>query len=315
MNPRHALFDRFIDFAGLYPPARLPLERAWDVFAREWNRPQGWMLSSFVCPASRLDELAEVIGAAGGGRPAPLRLSVPSTGRLADDLAAAASLQQRLGPGVEVPRVEVALPDDLGRSADPGAVREFAAAAVAALGDSALDHTVLLVEIPLLAPEADPAATVAAIAEGADGAPVGIKIRCGGDDAAAIPEAAAVAAAIVACRDAQLPLKATQGLHRAVRGLDPALGAQRHGFLNIVAAAVLAGLHDLAAEQVEAIVDDEDPQSFRFTDSGFAWEELDAGSEALATARREVFTSVGSCSFDEPVEDMRALRLLDTTER
>jgi hypothetical protein len=42
----------------------------------------------------------------------------------------------------------------------------------------------------------------------------------------------------------------------------------------------------------------------------FRWRGRAAGPEELARVRRELFAGIGSCSFDEPVEELRKLGIL-----
>jgi hypothetical protein len=132
---------------------------------------------------------------------------------------------------------------------------------------------------------------VAAVQE----ARAGAKIRCGGTT---VPSVAEVAAFIAACRDAGVPFKATAGLHHPIRSGD------RHGFLNLLAAAVFAD------GDLEAIVAEQDPEAFTLDDSGFGVHGRRAGPARIAEARAELFVAYGSCSFDEPVDDLRALGVL-----
>ena len=46
-----------VDYAGLFPPARLPLEQAIRAYVRYTREDEAWMLGRFVCPAGRLSEL------------------------------------------------------------------------------------------------------------------------------------------------------------------------------------------------------------------------------------------------------------------
>ena len=57
------------------------------------------------------------------------------------------------------------------------------------------------------------------------------------------------------------------------------------------------------------MLEDEDPGSFSFTDDFFAWRDWKIDVERLQT-RRKFVRSFGSCSFDEPRDDLRALNLL-----
>src|SRR5271155_5584079 len=52
-----ALLTGIVDYAGLFPPAKLPLDQAIRNYARYRTDPESWMLGRFICPASRLGEL------------------------------------------------------------------------------------------------------------------------------------------------------------------------------------------------------------------------------------------------------------------
>ena len=82
-----------------------------------------------------------------------------------------------------------------------------------------------------------------------------------------------------------------------------------HGFLNVLGAGVLAAEHDWSKQQTAQMLDDESPASFSFTEDFFAWREWKIPTGRISELRKLV-TSLGSCSFDEPREDLRALKLL-----
>lgn len=105
-----------------------------------------------------------------------------------------------------------------------------------------------------------------------------VKLRCGG---ASIPSIEQVALVIASCREAGVPFKATAGLHHPIRRGD------EHGFLNLLAAA------SAPAGRLEEVLAEEDPAAL----------EIDASS-------RDLFTGFGSCSWREPVDELRALGLL-----
>ena len=46
-----------IDYAGLFPPARLSMPDAAATFARHLEGEYAWMLGAFICPVGRLDAL------------------------------------------------------------------------------------------------------------------------------------------------------------------------------------------------------------------------------------------------------------------
>lgn len=105
-----------------------------------------------------------------------------------------------------------------------------------------------------------------------------VKLRCGG---ASTPSVEQVALVIACCREAGVPFKATAGLHHPVRR------GEEHGFLNLLAATTTP------TGRLEAVLAEEDPSAIDF-----------------ASADRTVFTSFGSCSWREPIDDLRELGLL-----
>jgi hypothetical protein len=105
-----------------------------------------------------------------------------------------------------------------------------------------------------------------------------VKLRCGGTS---IPSVEQVALVIACCREAGVPFKATAGLHHPVRR------GEEHGFLNLLAATTAP------AGRLEAVLAEEDASAIDF-----------------AEADRALFTSFGSCSWREPVDDLRELGLL-----
>ncbi|WP_336210816.1 hypothetical protein [Nonomuraea sp. LPB2021202275-12-8] len=128
---------------------------------------------------------------------------------------------------------------------------------------------------------------------------VGLKVRCGGLEAGAFPPVEQLAGFIRFCVDNDIPFKATAGLHHAVRHFDPSLGVDRHGFLNLLLAVCEA-------------VEHRDPAPvLRSTDVGHLVRMAQAVSEETAKRARHLLVSYGSCSTVTPIEDMRALGLIE----
>jgi hypothetical protein len=113
------------------------------------------------------------------------------------------------------------------------------------------------------------------------------KLRCGG---ARVPTVDEVAAFVRRCREQGLRFKATAGLHHAL----PTDG--EHGFLNLLAACVFGDEEEMLTTRDLSL----DPEAFRA--GGRA-----ADADTCARVRRELFASVGSCSFAEPVGELKQL--------
>src|SRR5581483_10724564 len=60
-----ALFEHIVDYAGLFPPAKLPLPEALRRYAADVSGPRQWFVGRFVCPATRLEELTREARALG----------------------------------------------------------------------------------------------------------------------------------------------------------------------------------------------------------------------------------------------------------
>jgi hypothetical protein len=316
------LLSRSVDYAGLFPPARLPMEQAVRAYAGHLAAPERWLLARFVCPVGRLGELL----AAGSALPEgpPLIVAALGTGG-ADGDAFIGALRNdndailrflEAGAGrMVVDQFEVKLPPPLASEPNAGEVERLAGAA----SDTLLAGRSMLVaiEAPLAG---SPPASVAVVAEGLARAnaarqgpgnrPACLKVRCGGAEAAAFPSVEELAGAIAAARDHGVLMKATQGLHRPFRHFDDALGTAAHGFVNLMAAGALARAHDLPAERVAAILGDEEPAHFVFSEQGLSWQGLSLSLAEIASGRRYGVASFGSCSFDEPLEGLRSSGVL-----
>jgi hypothetical protein len=77
------------------------------------------------------------------------------------------------------------------------------------------------------------------------------KVRCGGVRQELFPSPVRLAAFIHECAARAIPLKATAGLHHAVRYVDTVTGFTHHGFLNLI----LAVKRAVAGEPVEALAE------------------------------------------------------------
>jgi hypothetical protein len=311
-----SLFDGIIDYAGLFPPAQLPMDEAFARFVEHRSSDDGWMLARFVCPAARLDELEPLIA---GADPSQLPIAVSVLGRggetlenflesVDEDEKRMAAFSADRADRAVVDAFEVRLPEAGGAAV---AVNQ----AWGRLTGNGSRSLTPYFEVSLLG-EWRPRlpAAVAAVRDtdrkaGEDNR-VGLKIRCGGLEAAAVPDVEAVAAAIATCRATDVPLKATQGLHHPFRHLDPELDTKVHGFINLFAASVLTHVHDLPVKKLIEIIAELDPKAFTIGPDRLVWRHLEASAEDVAASRRSVLTSFGSCSFSEPRDDLRGLGIV-----
>jgi len=129
-----------------------------------------------------------------------------------------------------------------------------------------------------------------------------LKIRTGGVTRDSFPSEEVLASLIGHAVRRRVPFKLTAGLHQAVRHRDPVTGFEHHGFLNVIAAAT-AALDGAEARTVCSLLATQDNE--RLVE---VMRDLDAGT---ALAVRQQFLSFGTCSIDEPLDDLQTLRLLE----
>lgn len=308
-----ALLARTIDYAGLFPPARLPLEEAFDNYVRYRTEPEQWMLSRFVLPVGQLDKLAlfrpviestdpvhlSVLGSSGDALPAFLQ-------NLRSDLEAMTTCRNDYNGQLQPDVMEIRLPSSLTAEnlEEAGALISKVTPLTEAAG------LTLFLEVPFMPDfRAVLAGLIEALEEEASPA-IGIKMRTGGLEASMIPDAGDVAHVIARCRDAGVPFKATAGLHHPMRHHDDTLGVPMHGFFNLFGGAALAFAHDLTETEIRLLLLEEDPEKLEFEGDTLHWGPYSADAATLRRARSVLAISFGSCSFDEPREDLRALGLL-----
>ena len=297
-----ALLDQAIDYAGMFPPCALQLEPALRNQASYVRSSEAWMLNGFVLPVGQFNAATKFISQFDPSHPLRVAALGPKTTNAAgflealENVVAAVRSYSRSDINLmSVSHLEMFLPDDV----------DFVSlkAARAIVG-----------KLPVFweAPPEKAEQTIALIAghNSDDDTPTfGYKLRTGGVTADAFPTSAQIARALVTAASHQLPIKFTAGLHHPIRQFRDEVKTKMHGFLNVLGAAVLAAQHQWEADQAVTMLEDEDPRSFSFTDDFFAWRDWKIDTERLQY-RRKFVKSFGSCSFDEPRDDLRALNLL-----
>lgn len=299
MRSTHTLLTRLIDYAGLFPPAALPMAEAITNYANytssrdSWD---SWMLGRFITPVARLGEFESQFEAAtqthalDDNKTSLWKLSVLSGADIISDLSAINEFNRRH-----------ALIDTIEIKAE--SIEEIERAML-----SLKSTLTVYVEIPIAN---DPHTLVEVIARTGARA----KVRTGGLTPEAIPSSVNLARFIAACASANVAFKATAGLHHPIRAVhrltyepDSPTGLM-HGFLNVFLAAawIYTGL---PMNQVIELLDETSPAAFKFDDDGVTWREYRLTNDQLARAREDFAIAFGSCSFEEPVADLYSLGLL-----
>jgi hypothetical protein len=322
-----ALLSNIIDYAGMFPPANLSLEKAIRNYARYRTEPESWMLGRFVCPAERLGELSCFVNELFQNGP-PLRIAALSRGgkanslvleHLAADLESVAKFCTAHENRVKVEVIDIRLLAEQLATPETIPSTDFFLSDLAAFVDAHGPPGIQLYVEAAAGPDGSVPIETALRAIMGSNLPermerksgarrVGFKLRFGGAAPAIPPSPEQAATALCRCRQSEVPFKATASLHHALSRFDHSLGRRDYGFLNLFFAGLLStNKADVAA--AEQILTDEIANDFSFEREHIRW-----GHRAFPVfaiiVHRKIITSFGSCSFDEPRDDLRAMGLI-----
>lgn len=318
----HALLSGLIDYAGLFPPAKLSMDASVRNYAEYLRSDEAWMLGRFICPVSRLEEFRRsgahlmprkrpVVPAAGGGEAeereamseiapsdAPWSVSAIIDGDLEENLDSIFAFNHEH----EKPENGLAVIDAIEmKVAEPSQIDDAL--------ESIPEEVFPYFEFPV---NTDFRGFVACLA----GADAGAKIRTGGVTESAFPSPETVASFLRACAEADVPFKATAGLHHPLRGEHPLTyetdspRGTMHGFLNVFICAAL--LHRAMIDEAGAvgILGERSADVFRFRKDSLCWNGVEIDADSIHDTRERFARGYGSCSFREPIDDLRALGML-----
>src|SRR5215207_4126468 len=250
------LLNEIIDYAGLFPPSQVSMSEAVLNFATYRHSNYGWMLGRFVLPVSRLDEFyesaTEFLPRKTGN---PWRLSVLA----GEDL-----------------QITVRTINEFNRKHSERAICDVLEVKAATV--SKIENTV--------------ASLPKAITPYFEIAPVGrtfvdliatlgikrlrAKIRTGGVTREEFPETRDIIRFVRTCMAANVPFKATAGLHHPIRCFKPLTYAPdapqgtMHGFLNMLLMTGFAR-ESFRVSLLEEIMEEEFEEVFEFQEAGISW--------------------------------------------
>jgi len=295
------LLRNLIDYAGLFPPAALAMANAvanYDSYSRS---EYDWALGRFIVPVARLKEFAGAIGQlsrSGAGTRVHWQVSVLAGPDLSRDLVSIREFQNRSEP--IHPQFSVVV----------SSVELKAASAVEIERQAASIPSELEAYFEI-SPGANLPDCIAAVGNCERRA----KIRTGGETADKFPSGENVLEFIRLCAAAKVPFKATAGLHHPLRSRHrltyqpDSPSGMMHGFLNVFVAAVFlhAGLEPSLALEM---LNEQSERAFQFGSDEVIWRGKRVSVNEVDNARRSFALSFGSCSFTEPIDDLRSLHLL-----
>lgn len=300
-----ALLEELIDYAGLFPPASLSMAKSLANYAAYSRSEWEWILGRFIFPVGRLDEfgsvLAELPHSISETDIVNWRLSLLLSEDVAGDVARIREFKFRFNDR----EVKTGLGGNL--------IIESVEVKIASAADVSRLSAIIPLDLETYYefPLSISGECIAALAECGERA----KIRTGGETADKFPASEDVIEFIRLCAAANVPFKATAGLHHPIRSAHrftyqpESPSGMMHGFLNVFLAAVFlrVGMESKLAVQ---ILEEESARNFKVDFDGITWREHRLSQIEIAAARNNFAVSFGSCSFAEPIDDLRSLHLL-----
>ncbi len=285
------LLAEIVDYAGLFPPSKVGMTSAVQNYADYLEGEYAWMLGRFILPVSRLDEFAAEAENLFGEK--TWLLSVIADRSLPETLAKIDEFNEQHSEKAKIDTLEIKV----------DSAEEIHAA------EKILPKTLTTYfEIPLKDVLTDLMMALAITHNRA-------KFRTGGITQDAFPNSADVIRFMRICIAANVPFKATAGLHHPLRCIKPltyesnSVNGTMHGFLSLFMSAVFLR-QNLNHSFVHELINETKTETFRFEDERLNWKEHSVENFEVELGRKRSAISFGSCSFNEPIEDLKELGFL-----
>ncbi|HEY8459154.1 MAG TPA: hypothetical protein VIM99_02170 [Blastocatellia bacterium] len=296
-NSLRDLLSALIDYAGLFPPAALDMATATRKYAEYREGEYRWALGRFVVPVARLDEFekaTEGITPKGGSAADNVwRLTTLGGADLSSDLNRIAEFNQKHADAAVIDAIEI----NASQPADIERAMKLMPANLAPY-----------FEIPIKDDPIKLAELIKSIAETEARA----KVRTGGVTADAFPSSSNLARFIKICAEEDIPFKATAGLHHPLRSINrltyapDSASTMMHGFLNVFLAAAFAQ-NGMDVDQLVRLLEEKSPEAFQIDAGCVIWRGEMLVRGQLRNSRNLLAISFGSCSFEEPIEDLKKI--------
>lgn len=298
-----AFQQQLIDYAGIFPPAQLPVEEALENFVKYQNDEESWKLNTFILSLDQAVKAKELI-LQQDGQQIPLSITIPKIeeAHFSSKMKAITNqlleLKAELAARASIVAIEMPLP-----STNLPVLQEV----VQLLQQ--LDVRVYC-EIPILGrPLEEVGQDVVAIKQTNEqfNITLGLKFRTGGIIKELFPTPKELAHAITLGATQQLPIKFTAGLHHPIRMYRSEVEDRMFGFVNVIFATLVAYLQKADLHTISAILSEEDATAFLITQEKIEWQSVTVHENEVVKLREQFDMCFGSCSFDEPTTEFQQL--------
>lgn len=314
-----ALLSQSIDFAGMFPPASLDLDstlRRAATFRKDSKNP--WLMNRVVLALEEVKKLNPSKLFSLGADGSPWLLSVlgnPSPGDSSEDFVKSVAWDFRemrrvhdryfhSSCKIEQVGYEIRLPNPVYSPGEGILSGEYIFPALEQIESFWPRHMDIYFEVSLEGAWEDTVEGVSRVIaewlnENSDSSVIpGLKVRTGGKFT---PRAEQLALVINECATHGIKFKATQGLHH------PLSKGPSFGFINLLAAINFAfslGQDQFSLAHIQECLVSDQQKDFVFGTNDFSWKKHVLTNDEIESARRTHAAAFGSCSLDEPDQDL-----------
>lgn len=232
-NSLKSFTKEILDYAGLFPPAKLPLTDAFSNYLSYCKSDFGFILSKFICPVNQFPELLNLISTLNSDEKT-INISALLTGgktidafkeNLENDLKLWNDFVQKSKGIINVNSAEVKIPDELISQGDPEKIASFAHYLSLEIQTKTNCKVFIFIEGSMTGnTEKNFKSLINGIEiQNLNKFSAGFKLRTGGIVPDAFPSSQQIAYCIRECLDRKVPMKFTAGLHHTYRHYDKSI--------------------------------------------------------------------------------------------
>lgn len=314
----YTLLYKIIDYAGMFPPASLELAEAFNNFENYTVGEYSWLLNRFIIPVSQLNDFVKLYQQSESKKISLSYLLSKIDNKKEFFLTFENELKvlqnfEKLFPlfSDDSAYFELNCPREV-MAESKQSLKKFVEDTIRAIANTRNTPYNVFYEFPVI--EFDETIFKYFVeylaTENLNGYPAYFKLRAGGTLREHFPSSETIAKILLTLKEFGVGFKATAGLHHPFKYFDSKLETKVHGFLNLFCSSVLVYNYPLDFYALYILLEEASREDFIFSENSINYKDLEINTDLIAKARKEFAFSYGSCSFTEPVDDLKKLQML-----
>jgi hypothetical protein len=291
------LVDNLIDYAGLFPPAQLSLDDTIENYITYTSSRHSHMLAKLILPENLIEEAYLKLKQIKLPNKIPISLLTNNVSKNLNDFhkySAVFNLENIEEKISDIKDLEKSVSEASSHTNEHNSLRVFFELDGVLLRDTWEKEIIQQLEI----------------LNKYNSNQIGLKIRCGGVTPDLTPKTERLAEYLKLSANIEIPIKFTAGLHHPLYSYHQSFSGFMHGFLNVYLATFFAYKCKINTSEIIKILEAKSLNDFKFSDKFIRWQSYEIANTDISILREKRVFSFGSCSFDEPIDDLRSLGLL-----